>query len=555
MAKLVLGPVLRYVGETSATVWVETDTPCEVEIAGGTASTFTVAGHHYALVVVDGLAPGTSTEYRVHLDGEQVWPPPGHPFPPSRIRTLPAGSRRLRLLFGSCRAAKHNPPEARDEPDRLGPDALDAYAARMATLPEEEWPDMLLLLGDQVYADEPTPHTQEWLRRRHQGTPRPDTEVVDFVEYAHLYHETWSDPEVRWLLSTVPTSMIFDDHDVRDDWNTSATWRRQMATLPWWRDRIRGALSSYWVYQHLGNLDPAALAADETYAAVRRAGAEGRDALPVLLDLADRADSERDGHKGTRWSFRRDLGSARLLVVDTRCGRILEGGRRSMLGDEEFAWLERNAEGDYDHLLVGSSLPWILPHVISHLQSLNEVACRRPGWRGRVAEWLRQLGDLEHWPSFRASFDRLTRLVRRVAEGRAGERPPATVCVLSGDVHHSYLADVHLSERPDTARVVQLTCSPVHNEPPRYFRPLFRIGWSRPLGRLAERWARRAGVPPLPLRWTKLGGPYFGNMIGLLTLDGPRAEVTLEQALPGRDPGGGRNGRLAEVVRLPLTGR
>src|SRR5215218_7447057 len=31
MSKLVLGPLLRYVGETDATVWVETDQPCEVE--------------------------------------------------------------------------------------------------------------------------------------------------------------------------------------------------------------------------------------------------------------------------------------------------------------------------------------------------------------------------------------------------------------------------------------------------------------------------------------------------------------------------------------------
>ncbi|MGW1633884.1 hypothetical protein, partial [Streptomyces anthocyanicus] len=30
--------------------------------------------------------------------------------------------------------------------------------------------------------------------------------------------------EVRWLLSTVPSCMIFDDHDVIDDWNTSAAW-------------------------------------------------------------------------------------------------------------------------------------------------------------------------------------------------------------------------------------------------------------------------------------------------------------------------------------------
>ncbi len=29
------------------------------------------------------------------------------------------------------------------------------------------------------------------------------------------------DPRTGWLLSTVPSCMIFDDHDIRDDWNTS----------------------------------------------------------------------------------------------------------------------------------------------------------------------------------------------------------------------------------------------------------------------------------------------------------------------------------------------
>ena len=34
MARLVLGPLLRYTGSTQATVWVETDGPCEVGVLG-----------------------------------------------------------------------------------------------------------------------------------------------------------------------------------------------------------------------------------------------------------------------------------------------------------------------------------------------------------------------------------------------------------------------------------------------------------------------------------------------------------------------------------------
>ena len=68
-------------------------------------------------------------------------------------------------------------------------------------------------------------------RRRHsRHGDRPPDEVVSFAEYERLYRHSWGDPEIRWLMSTVATAMIFDDHDIRDDWNTSASWRAEMAT-------------------------------------------------------------------------------------------------------------------------------------------------------------------------------------------------------------------------------------------------------------------------------------------------------------------------------------
>ena len=111
MAELLLGPLLRYVDETRATVWVETDRPCRVrvvtaddagETAEGSADSWQVAGHHYALVVVAGLRPGHTVRYTVQLDGARVWPLPGSPYPPSTIRTLPATGDRVRVTFGSC---------------------------------------------------------------------------------------------------------------------------------------------------------------------------------------------------------------------------------------------------------------------------------------------------------------------------------------------------------------------------------------------------------------------------------------------------------------------
>ena len=73
-ANLILGPLLRYAGETDATVWVETDAACEVDVLGCRSRTFCVEGHHYALVHVTGLEPGGQYEYEVLLDGEKKWP-------------------------------------------------------------------------------------------------------------------------------------------------------------------------------------------------------------------------------------------------------------------------------------------------------------------------------------------------------------------------------------------------------------------------------------------------------------------------------------------------
>ncbi|MDT7725504.1 MAG: hypothetical protein QOI21_2080 [Actinomycetota bacterium] len=511
MTALRLGPLLRHVDCTSATIWVETGGSCEVTVAGVSARTFEVSGHHYALVVLEGLEPGKSTPYEVRLDGELVWPEPGSDLPPSRIRTLSPDDTRFRLVFGSCRKPL--------EQDALGPDALTSYARRMTGLGEEQWPESLLLLGDQVYADETTDTTQQWLATRRDTTEPPGTEVADFEEFTHLYAETWSDPLVRWLMSTVPTSMVFDDHDVRDDWNTSQVWRDDIAQNSWWPERIRGALVSYWIYQHLGNLGPAELAEDDTYRQVL--DSEG-DKAKVLWEFADRADQEAEGAKGTRWSYFRDFGPVRLLVIDSRAGRILGEGTRSMIGETEFGWIEEHAKGEFDHLLIGTSLPWLLPTVVSHLQSINERACRRPGARGRFGEWIRQAADLEHWPAFRASFDRLSSLIRRVSQ-----EGPSTVSVLSGDVHHAYVAQAHYAGEGG-APVHQLTCSPIHNTVPKYMTWAFRAGWWTPLTRLARRWARQAGVEPLPVDWTRTSGPHFGNALMTIDIDGRQAWATLE---------------------------
>ena len=261
MRELVLGPMLRYVGEREAAIWVETDAACEVEILGTRERTFCVCGHHYALVCIGDLEEGAWHEYEVLLDGDRVWPEADSPFPPSAFRTFPMDGP-LQVIFGSCRlAAPHAPPFSltKDDHDRgREVDALHTLALHMSRDEREDWPDVLLMIGDQVYADEVSPATAAFIETRRDPTEPPGDRVLDFEEYTRLYRESWTEPAIRWLFSTVSTSMIFDDHDVHDDWNISAAWLEEMQATDWWEEHIVGALMSYWVYQHLGNLSPAA---------------------------------------------------------------------------------------------------------------------------------------------------------------------------------------------------------------------------------------------------------------------------------------------------------
>src|SRR4051794_18804837 len=435
MPSLVLGPLLRYVGETDAVVWVETDAACEVEILGTKERTFCVCGHHYALVRCGELEPGTWHEYEVLLDGERVWPR-ADGWPASAFHTYPKDTP-LQPLFGSCRvAAPHEPPYSlKKDQDERGReiDALHTLAFRMREQARDEWPDVLLMLGDQVYADEVSPATRAFIETRRDVSEPPGERVLDFEDYTRLYRESWSDPAIRWLMSTVSTMMIFDDHDVHDDWNISQAWLDEWRSNHWWNEHIKGALSSYWVYQHLGNLSPEAHKDDELLGEVKSVD----DAEQLLEDFAYRADRTTDG---SRWSYCRDLGDTRIIVIDSRAGRVLEEGKRSMLDDDEWAWLGEHFEGDFDHLLVATSLPWLLGRGMHYVEAWSE-AVAGGAWGGALApvgERIRRTADLEHWAAFQESFARLAELVRSVAAGERGEAP-ASVVLLSGDVHHAYL--------------------------------------------------------------------------------------------------------------------
>ena len=522
MPDLVLGPIQRFADETCATVWVETDVACEVSVLGGTEHTFQVHGHHYALVSVTDLEPGSVNAYEVALDGQPVWPPADDPFPPPVIRTRDGAD--TRITFGSCRgAAPLEPPWTLDksqDPRGLGPDALTAYAQRMVDADERDWPDLLLLLGDQVYADDASPRTRAFIRERRDVSRPPGEEIADFEEYTHLYRESWSLPLVRWQLSTVPVAMMFDDHDVIDDWNISWQWVADMRATDWWEDRIVGALVAYWIYQHLGNLSPAQLAEDELYHRVRGAGDAG-DVLDRFAHTADRDPT------AVRWSFDRTLGDSQLIVVDSRAGRVLDEGRRDMLDEAEWAWLEQCLDRPGRRVLIASSLPIVMPRSVHDVEHWNQhLAAGAWGRRAaRMAERMRREFDLEHWSAFPEGFARMMRLIARLV---ARPDAPDSVTLLSGDVHHAYVSRVAIGDgrRP----VHQVVASPMRQTVPPLLVRIYRVGVGaagRALGRVLT---RLAGLPPPPVSWDRLTEPLFANHVATLDSTGGGTHLRVETA-------------------------
>jgi hypothetical protein len=203
---LLAGPVLRRVTATSVSVWVATSQSCSVrldvygasaslhfspgaqtgtvgatQVGTGSRDTIRVGGALHVAVVtapVAGVPPDTICSYNVTLDvqGEGVGPHPwsgqwdlgglklldlGDPsddyqgglgFTEATLPSFPsppADVANLRLIHGSCFKLHGDGPSIMANLDDILSDALPADAT-----PTKQRPHLLILTGDQIYADE-----------------------------------------------------------------------------------------------------------------------------------------------------------------------------------------------------------------------------------------------------------------------------------------------------------------------------------------------------------------------------------------------------------------
>ncbi|OBI78070.1 alkaline phosphatase D family protein, partial [Mycobacterium sp. E740] len=412
------------------------------------------------------------------------------------------------------------------------------YGMRMLRQPSASWPDALLMMGDQV-----PDRVVDLVAEREVHANGPVEVLEDFEEYCIGYWDAWSDPVVRWMLSTLPTSMMFDDHEINDKWNTSQAWLDEKRSTDWYQTRIMGGLMAYWIYQHLGNMSPKELADDETLQQVLAS----RDGAEPIRMLAKQAESD-DG--ASRFSMCRDLGSVRLIVADSRTGRQLRPGDRRIMSDEEWDWIRAKIDGRYDHLLFASSLPILLPYGMHHIEGWSE-AVTDGAWGRRLTglgEMVRMTANLDHWACFQHSFRRFEDLVVDVATGECGEAPESMI-MFGGDVHHCWVSEVELPENtPSTqTKIWQVVCSGLRKEPSAVERIVLRLGHTRAAEVVGKLLVRTAGVGEPRLRWRPVTMPHFRNQIGTLEIAGGEIGVRIEKV-----SGGWRKPHLDTVIEHKL---
>lgn len=483
MADLRVGPIVRTIGPHHVAIWTEWTHPCEVTLravpANHTANqeqdiksfpsrTIMVGKRHYAITGLTGLEAATWYTYQIastRQDGEQFLPPATDSLVQSfRTLDLPETGQALRLAYGSCR-----------KQTSLQPDALSAFGSWLLhSMQEREtnWPHLLLLIGDQIYADDYTGR-----RKRTQPLSQDDpsqkssrTGAQTFTEFADLYESAWTGNDgIRQVFAALPVYMIFDDHEVTNGWNISPAWRA-LALQHGLEQTLVDGLAAYWIYQGWGNICMQSAENHPLVDIMQKAALSGED---VLEDL--RAWMRREVYEDTslRWHYQIPTAPP-IFVTDVRADRpaILNGvancddptrimSREQMM--ELRIWMR---EQDSTDVLLVSSVPVLLTPFIGFAEYLTAVRplqhvpfrpLRKLGsYLAGLQQKLALRMSFDHWPVFAETWHEFVKLLATRKHD---------IVVLSGDVHFSYSIEAHrgsfLSRKH--ANVYQLVASPFNN--------------------------------------------------------------------------------------------
>jgi hypothetical protein len=327
---------------------------------------------------------------------------------------VPAAGAARRLAFTACNGS---------ERDDVWTDLNERNAMWLDLAQEHARNPFHLLLqgGDQLYADpiwSRVPALAAWrrlpLRKRRDAPLSPEMAQAIENYYFDSYRRLWEQPQLAPLLASIPSLMMWDDHDILDGWGScGAEWTDCPV--------LRGIWS----------------AAREHFALFQLA------ARPSDLPNGSAA---RDGcHFG--WAY--TMGDIGLLAPDLRSER----NRRRVMGEAGWQDFTAALEGlsGCSHVLLVSTVPL----VNAHLTSLERVFALVPGHQSWQDDLVDQWVSLAHWDEWAQLLDVLLNF-----SAQTGTR----VTSLSGEIHLGALGVI----KGPGARIHQLTSSGIVHPPPGY---------------------------------------------------------------------------------------
>ncbi|MDH4872397.1 alkaline phosphatase D family protein [Pseudomonas sp. BN515] len=274
-------------------------------------------------------------------------------------------------------------------------------------------------------------------------------------------------PGAARVFAHLPTLMIFDDHDITDDWNLSAQWELTAYGHPFSKRIIGNALLAYMLCQGWGN-DPDAFTEvlAQTEALAASAADDNHLDSPALDRLIDRLITF------NRWQYVLPTTPA-LVVLDTRTRRWrseIDLKRPSGLLDWEALSELQQELLDHPSAIIVSPAPVFGVKLIETVQRVFS-AFGHP-----------LLVDAENWMAHRGAAQVILNIFRH-------SRTPGSYVILSGDVHYSFVYEVLIRHRQQGPKIWQITSSGIKNEFPRRLLDVF------------DRLNRWLYSPRSPLNW------------------------------------------------------
>lgn len=345
--------------------------------------------------------PGETYTYDVRAGDGRSLLPAGLSARTFRAAPAPDSREGFSFAFASC----HGPFTWRAARTRY------RMWRRLDALRADEDVRFLMLIGDQIYADDSYAKAMKMRA--------PDLGVLQ-EGYRAVYRRHWQDPAVAGVLASLPTLMIWDDHEIEDGWGSSKRHFGAKAQLV-----FEAARAAYREFEHSHN--------PQTF-----------------------------GDKAQHYAF--GYGPAGFLVLDLRGHRRLDRPveDRPLMGARQWE--------DIQAWLAGPGRAFPILFVVTSVPILHAPAVFADLIGGRAGEL--DLRDQWTYKPFRREQRDLVSLLFRTANA-SGQQ----IVVLGGDVHVGTVARIQ-STRPEHARrptLCQFTSSPIAHTPSALVNRLLRI--------------------------------------------------------------------------------